>query len=67
MYPRCVGIELFGMLVWLQVLQGILNTPCFLPSALKFHYQFNLKDTSNIFQGLLNSQPGIYKGASGLR
>merc|ERR1719409_1370190 len=48
-----------------EVLQCILNTPCFLPSALKFHYQFNLKDTSNIFQGLLNSQPGIYKGASG--
>ena len=22
---------------------GILNTPCFLPSAAKFHYQFNLK------------------------
>merc|ERR1719409_2182956 len=49
-----------------EVLQGILNTPCFLPSALKFHYQFNLKDTSNIFQGLLNSTPGIYKGQSGL-
>merc|ERR1719199_1341002 len=48
-----------------EVLQSILNTPCFLPSALKFHYQFNLKDISNIFQGLLNSQPGIYKGASG--
>merc|ERR1719379_2680659 len=48
-----------------ELLTSILNTPTFLPSALKFHYQFNLKDTSNIFQGLLNSQPGIYKGASG--
>ena len=44
---------------------GILNTPSFLPSASKFHYQFNLKDVGNIFQGLLNTNPNVFKdGAS---
>ncbi|NXS46386.1 DYH9 protein, partial [Balaeniceps rex] len=33
----------------------------FLPTAIKFHYVFNLRDFSNIFQGLLFSTPDCLK------
>ena len=32
----------------------------FLPSAVKFHYTFNMRDLANIFQGLVMSKPEYY-------
>jgi len=34
----------------------------FMPTALKFHYQFNMRDVAKIIQGVMLAQPSIYKG-----
>ena len=36
-------------------------TTTFLPTAIKFHYQFNLRDLTNVFSGVLWSSPDVYK------
>jgi dynein heavy chain len=35
----------------------------FITSAVKFHYQFNLRDLSNVFQGLCNTSKDLYSTA----
>nr|XP_051708760.1 dynein axonemal heavy chain 11 isoform X1 [Oryctolagus cuniculus] len=38
----------------------------FLPTAVKFHYVFNLRDLTNIFQGILFASPECLKGPDDL-
>lgn len=44
------------------VFQAMANTPQFMPTAQKFHYQFNLRDFAKIVQNILLAQPNMYKG-----
>ena len=44
------------------VFSNLANAPQFWPTALKFHYQFNMRDFANIIENLLLAQPSTYKG-----
>jgi dynein heavy chain len=48
----------------LNVHQKVSTT--FLPTAIKFHYIFNLRDLSNIFQGMLFSGNDVFKAPTDL-
>ncbi|KAJ1635860.1 flagellar outer dynein arm heavy chain beta [Pavlovales sp. CCMP2436] len=39
----------------------LLVADTFLPNAIKFHYQWNLRELSNIFQGMCNTLPEVFK------
>jgi dynein heavy chain len=44
------------------VFNSIALSPQFMPTAKKFHYQFNLRDFTKIIQNLLNCDPSPYAG-----
>jgi len=46
----------------MTVFLAIANSAQFAPTAIKFHYQFNLRDMARIVQNLLLAVPTQYKG-----
>ena len=44
------------------VFNGLAMSPQFAPTAIKFHYQFNMRDVAKITQNLMLAQPTSFKG-----
>lgn len=47
----------------IELFRSIADSPQFMPSARKFHYQFNMRDVSKIIQGLMLSKNSLYRAA----
>lgn len=45
-----------------KVFTDIALSPQFMPTAVKFHYQFNMRDCAKIVQNLMLAQASVYKG-----
>jgi dynein heavy chain len=46
----------------MSVFLNIATSPQYMPTAKKFHYQFNLRDFSKIVQNVMLAQPAHYRG-----
>ena len=47
----------------IELFRCIADSPQFMPSARKFHYQFNMRDVSKIIQGIMLSKNSLYRAA----
>ena len=55
--PNIAGLTLRIVNATMGVFIAIATSPQFMPTARKFHYQFNLRDFSKIVQNMMLSQP----------
>jgi len=55
--PNIASLSLKLVNATMSVFLAIANSPQFMPTAKKFHYQFNLRDFSKIIQNLMMSEP----------
>ena len=59
---QCQNIAPKLVVATVNVFTGIALSPQFAPTAIKFHYQFNMRDVAKIVQNLMLAQPSAYKG-----
>ena len=64
---QCINVAPKLVSATVNVFNGLALSPQFAPTAIKFHYQFNMRDVAKIVQNLMLAQPSSYKGnATGL-
>ena len=61
--PSISGLSSKFVQATIDIFRSITDNPQFMPSARKFHYQFNMRDVSKIIQGLMNTRGPLYRGA----
>lgn len=58
-FPDVVSKELLHLVTGVIEMHQTVSTK-FLPSAVKFHYNFNMRELVNVFQGLVSMHPETY-------
>lgn len=60
--PACAALTPRIIAATMSVFLSIATSPQYMPTAKKFHYQFNLRDFSKIVQNVMLAQPAHYRG-----
>jgi dynein heavy chain len=58
---QCINVAPKLVSATVSVFNGLALSPQFAPTAIKFHYQFNMRDVAKIVQNIMLAQPTSYK------